>query len=165
MLFHYAGTNGDQPADAIRYTAPSGARVFASGAMQFSWALDDWRSTGTIGPQVNVISDRVAPADPRVQQFMRNALADLTSPEPPPGLTIAQSAAGLTVSVGQSADPRARGFVARVRKGSSWVPLCRGVLACTGRLPAPGPAVVGVVSLDAWDRHSAAAYATLTIQR
>ncbi|MBV8479604.1 MAG: hypothetical protein JOY72_04800 [Actinobacteria bacterium] len=165
VLFHYAGTGGDQPADAVRYTAPSGARVFASGAMQFSWALDDWRSNGTIGPQVNVISDRVAPADPRVQQFMRNALVDLTSPEAPQNLTATQTPAGLTVSMDPTTDPRARGFVARVRRGSNWAPLCHGVVTCTGRLPAPGPVVVGAVSLDAWDRHSAAAFATTTIQR
>jgi hypothetical protein len=32
--------------DAVRFTAPSGARVFASGAQQFACALDDWRSDG-----------------------------------------------------------------------------------------------------------------------
>src|SRR5579862_1272991 len=165
VLFHYAGTGGDQPADAVRYTAPSGARVFASGAMQFSWGLDDWRSIGTIGPPLNVVSDRAAPADPRVQQFMRNALADLTSPEPPQGLTVVESARRLTVSVAQTDDPRARSFVARVRAGSTWIPLCRGVVTCTGRLPAPGPVVVGAVSLDAWNRHSAAAYETVMIHR
>ena len=40
----------DQNGDAVRFTAPSGARVFASGAQQFSWALDDWRSDGSLFP-------------------------------------------------------------------------------------------------------------------
>jgi N,N-dimethylformamidase beta subunit-like, C-terminal len=163
VLFHYDGHGVDQPADAIRYTAPSGARVFASGAMQFSWALDDWRSMGTVGPPVAVTSDRVVPADTRIQQFMRNALDDLTRPEAPQGMTVTQSATGLTVSVTTSSDPRARGFVARVRTDSGWTPLCRGTVTCTGRLPARGTFVVGAVALDAWDRTSAADYATATV--
>jgi hypothetical protein len=50
VLFHYDGGGVDQDGDAVRFTAPSGARVFASGAQQFAWALDDWRSDGTLFP-------------------------------------------------------------------------------------------------------------------
>jgi hypothetical protein len=165
VLFHYDGHGVDQPGDAVRYTAPSGARVFASGAMQFSWALDDWRSNVTIGPAVAVESDRLAPADPRVQQFMRNALDDLTRPPAPQAMTLSQTATTLTVTIAPTTDPRARGFVARVRNGTLWFPLCRGIVACSGRLPAAGAVVVGAVSLDAWDRRSGADYATATITR
>jgi len=166
VLFHYDGHGADQNGDAVRFTAPSGARVFASGAMQFSWALDDWRSDGTIAPVPAIDSDRVAPVDPRVQQFMRNALDDLTRPAAPQDMTLSQSAAGVTVTVAPGSDPRARGFVARVRSGTAWLPLCRGVTTCTGRpRTASGPVVVGAVELDDWNRRSAADYATTTFAK
>lgn len=161
VLFHYAGGGADQSGDAVRYTAPSGARVFASGATQFSWALDDWRSAGTIAPPVAVVSDRVAPADGRVQQFMRNALDDLTRPAAPAALSVARSGGDLVVSIGGSTDPRVTGFVAGTRGAAGvWHLLCRGTVTCAG--PAPpgeGPIVVGAVELDRWRRHSAAAFA------
>ena len=50
VLFHYDGKGVDQNGDAVRFTAPSGARVFASGAQQFAWGLDDWRSDGSLAP-------------------------------------------------------------------------------------------------------------------
>jgi len=164
VLFHYDGHGTDQNGDAVRFAAPSGARVFASGAMQFSWALDDWRSDGTIAPAPAIVSDRIAPADPRVQQFMRNALDDLTRPAAPQNLTVTQSTAGLTVTVAPNADPRALGFVARVRSGTRWLPLCRGVTTCTGSpRVAAGLTVVGAVELDLWNRRSAPNYAVTTI--
>jgi hypothetical protein len=61
VLFHYA-VRGNPNADAVRYIAPSGARVFASGSIRFAVGLDPTRGRG----------------DPRLQRFMRNALADLT---------------------------------------------------------------------------------------
>jgi hypothetical protein len=72
VFFHYDGT--PQKADAVRYTAPSGARVFAAGAQQWSYALDTF-NTGRLG--------RTLPPDTRLQQFMRNALADLSRPAAP----------------------------------------------------------------------------------
>jgi hypothetical protein len=65
-LFHYEGLPGN--ADAARYVAASGARVFSAGSLQFVWGLDNYR-TGAAGS-----------ADPRLQQFMRNAIADMTAP-------------------------------------------------------------------------------------
>ena len=66
-FFHYDSTvnNGVTfgPADVTRYTADSGARVFSASSLQFTWALDDF------------LTDRAA--DARVQQFVRNALADV----------------------------------------------------------------------------------------
>ena len=64
VLFHYEGSPSN--ADAVRYTAPSGARVFSSGTLQFSWGLDDWGRPGR--------------ANQGLQQFMRNAMEDLTGP-------------------------------------------------------------------------------------
>ena len=70
VLFRYQGPGRDgrpTSAEAVRYDAPSGARVFSSGSLQFVWGLD------------NYYGHRDAPPDPRLQRFMRNALADLTS--------------------------------------------------------------------------------------
>jgi hypothetical protein len=71
-LFHYQGAPGN--ADAVRYVASSGARVFSAGSLQFVWGLDDYR-TGAPGT-----------ADPRLQQFMRNAIVELTAPPAGPGM-------------------------------------------------------------------------------
>jgi hypothetical protein len=60
VLFH--GDTAPVAADAVTYTAPSGARVFSAGSVAFSWALDDF--------------DGHTP-DPRVQRFMRNVFFDL----------------------------------------------------------------------------------------
>lgn len=56
-------------ADAVRYTAPDGAIVFASGSLQFAWGLDDFSDQpGQVRPLV----------DPRLQAFMKNALDAMT---------------------------------------------------------------------------------------
>jgi hypothetical protein len=53
-------------ADCVRWRTESGALVFATGSMQFSWALDDWAHPGA--------------ADERIQALMRNAMAELMTP-------------------------------------------------------------------------------------
>jgi hypothetical protein len=60
VLFH-ASLPNHVNADAVRYVAPSGARVFSSGSIRFAVALDDLTGHG----------------DRRLQRFMRNAMADL----------------------------------------------------------------------------------------
>jgi hypothetical protein len=70
VLFHFEGVGrGGSPtsADVVRYTAPSGARVFSSGSLYFVWGLDNYYGHRDVLP------------DSRLRQFMRNALADLTS--------------------------------------------------------------------------------------
>jgi hypothetical protein len=70
VLFHYEGvgrSGSPTSADAVRYTAPSGARVFSSGSLYFVWGLDSYYGHQDVPP------------DARLRQFMRNALADLTS--------------------------------------------------------------------------------------
>lgn len=70
VFFHREnGGDKDGNADATRYTAPSGAMVFASGSHQFSWGLDDF--AGVPGQTRGLV-------DPRLQQFMRNALDAMT---------------------------------------------------------------------------------------
>ena len=70
VLFRYNGIDRDgNPMDTevVRYTAPSGARVFSWGSIYFVWGLD------------NYYGHRDVPPNPHLRQFMRNALADLTT--------------------------------------------------------------------------------------
>ena len=66
QLLHWEGVgkNGPSSADAVHYTAPSGAHVFSSGSHQFCWGLDDYLG-------------RNQPADSGLQQMVRNILAML----------------------------------------------------------------------------------------
>ncbi|MDP9224201.1 MAG: hypothetical protein M3P18_10160 [Actinomycetota bacterium] len=66
ILFHAAGP---PDADAVRHIAPSGARVFSSGSLQFTWGLDDWGQSRRF-------------ADRRLQRFMKNAVDDLSGSHP-----------------------------------------------------------------------------------
>jgi hypothetical protein len=160
VLFHYDGKGVDQNGDAVRFTAPGGARVFASGAQQFTWALDDWRSDGSLSPVPPIEPWRGVPVDPRLQQFMRNALDDLTRPAAPQGLTARQVGDRVQVSVSHPADPRVVGFVAAVRIGDRWARICHGTSSCTGALPPEAVARgVGALNIDVWHRRSAGSFA------
>ena len=66
VLLHWAGS--PQNADAVTYTAASGARVFSDGTMQLTWALDD------IGHTPH--------ADGRVQALFANIFSDLGGAPP-----------------------------------------------------------------------------------
>jgi hypothetical protein len=70
VFFHREnGGDKDGNADAVRYTSPSGAMVFASGSHQFSWGLDNFSDVpGETRPFV----------DHRLQLFMLNALGAMT---------------------------------------------------------------------------------------
>ncbi|MCB9011902.1 MAG: PKD domain-containing protein [Actinobacteria bacterium] len=61
------------PADAVGYTAPSGARVFSAGSLHFTRGLDSWRSYTWIGG---------GPTNAKLQRFVRNVLNDMTSTPP-----------------------------------------------------------------------------------
>ncbi|MFL5964294.1 MAG: N,N-dimethylformamidase beta subunit family domain-containing protein [Gaiellaceae bacterium] len=75
VLFHrQRGGDKDGNADATVYTAPSGARVFASGSHQFAWALTDFQSDPDQGHGF---------ADSRLQRFMTNAFDDLSGQKLP----------------------------------------------------------------------------------
>jgi hypothetical protein len=70
VLFHRErGGDKDGNADATVYTAPSGARVFASGSHQFSWGLTDFPLDPAEGHGF---------ADVRLERFMTNAVDDLS---------------------------------------------------------------------------------------
>jgi len=161
-LFHYDGSQDGIPADATRYTAPSGARVFATGAQEFSLALDGYRADDTTAPAIPVGTDRSAPVDPRVQQFMRNALDDLTRPEAPLQVRRSKESNGWRVRTGWPGDQRIVGrIVYRVRSDGQQV------LVCTGRAPCyppkatePGTYRYMAEYVDAWGGTSAPAFST-----
>jgi hypothetical protein len=69
VLFHRElGGAEDGDADAVRFAAPSGATVFASGSHQFVWGLEDV-------PEVDGM--RHGLVDPRLQAFARRMLDDM----------------------------------------------------------------------------------------
>jgi hypothetical protein len=98
VLFHYAGSVS---ADAVRFTAPSGARVFSAGSLNFAKQLNDIRGAGSSG----------------LEQFMRNALTDLTRPAAPFWVHARRTRRGVLVRVGRGADPRVL-FVRIIREGA-----------------------------------------------
>jgi len=118
-LFHTPGRSGSPNADAVRYTAASGARVFSAGSLRFSWGLDGSSGQG----------------DPRLQQFMRNALDDLTRPAPPSLLRVIHTRTGVRVAVRWPSDPRARRLFVYAHVGPrSFQPTSRGArLVCVTR--------------------------------
>ena len=73
VLFHRElGTPESGDADAVRITAPSGAKVFASGSHQFVWGIEDV-------PEVDVM--RHGLVDARLQAFTRAMLDDMLGPD------------------------------------------------------------------------------------
>jgi hypothetical protein len=147
VLFHFAGPPA--PADSVRFVAPSGALVFSAGSLSFAKGLDDFRY-------------HVAPAsgDPRLEAFMRNALADLVRTPEPLAVRTTPTQNGVAVTVRLPADPRVeavlvyRGSVARtLAYGSRGLHLvCRGLAArCVDSGAPRGTAVRYVVAVrDEW---------------
>jgi hypothetical protein len=149
-LFHYEGA--PQNADAVKYTAPSGARVFSGGAQQLSWSLDTF-NLGRHG--------RTLPEDTRLQQFMRNAVADLTRPAPPAAVTVRARRRTATIAVQRRADPRVQRYdVVRHAGAAAFtpddvgvVPVCRTTgRACILRRLRPGTYRFAAVAVDEWGR-------------
>jgi hypothetical protein len=147
VLFHFEGQPAD--ADAVRYTATSGARVFAGGAQQLSWALDTFNLTRF---------GRTLPPDTRFQQFMRNVLADLGRPARPTALHVQAQGRTVTLKVAGHADPRVK-FQSFKHPGSGPFTLASpGVAAlcknktgnCVIRNVTPGTYRYAAVTVDEW---------------
>jgi hypothetical protein len=111
VFFHHeTGSDKSGNADAVRYTAPSGARVFASGSHTFAWGLDDFSGNP---------DETHGLADARLQRFARNALDDLTRPAPPTAIDARATGAGVLLSVDRLPDARvARVLVTRRKIGT-----------------------------------------------
>lgn len=167
VLFHYNGSGVDQDADAVKFTTPSGARVFAAGAMSFAWGLDDYRADGTLVRTPP--GGSAGQSDPRLQQFMRNALDDLTRPARPAALSATTTGDTMTISIPPSTDPRVQGFISALqRPNGKWRLICRATNAtsCTGRAPQqPGIYAVAAGTVDTWQRRSAPTRIVLSYQR
>jgi hypothetical protein len=152
VFFSYdAGGDTLGNATAARYVAPSGARVFATGSLIFSWALDSFR------PPRNPESP--AQVDPRVQQFVRNMLADMSRPAPPSGLQIAAEGTRVTIRVADAVDPRVTYLTYRHAGAGAFSPtdpgvqlVCRSLgTACIDKsASSPGVYRYAVVAQDAW---------------
>ena len=149
VLFHFAGEPAN--ADAVKYTATSGARVFAGGAQQLSWTLDTFNLTRF---------GRTLPADTRMQQFMRNVLTDLGRPAKPTSLTITVQGRTVTLKVSGHADARIKfQSFKHVGPGSFGLddpgvtPLCKNKTGnCVIRNVAPGTYRYAAVTVDEWAR-------------
>ncbi len=142
VLFHHEGTDPLERSEAVTYTAGSGARVFASGSLEFSWALDDYRVNG---------DGFTTPVDPRLQQFMRNMLADLTRPEPPILVAPFQiKARTMRVRVRWPDDPRIRGALVFRERGTALVPVCRRPVKICTEVLEPGVYRYRAVLVDRW---------------
>jgi hypothetical protein len=158
-FFHFGGAPAAPPADSARYTAPSGARVFATGTHNFSKALDD--STG-YGSQ-------------SLQLFMANAVDDLTRPAAPTGVFVSSTVRGIRVSFRRHPDPRiVAALVFRVPAAGSFVPGSKGArLICTTRrsscldrqVRSARPVRYAVVLRDPWRLSSAIFSRAVTLAR
>jgi hypothetical protein len=126
ILFTYTGPSGN--AKAVKYVAQSGARVFASGSLQFAWGLDNFATEE---------QGHANPADPRLQQLMRNALADLTRPAALGSVTPTVTGSVVHVGLAPNADPRIREVVVYRHGGADPFAPSDGVQVCRGALATP----------------------------
>ena len=158
VLFHHEGQIDLERAEAVRYTAPSGARVFSAGSYEFAWALDGYRVNG----------DGIeTPVDPRVQQFVRNMLADLVRPAPPARVTARRSKHASVVTVAFS-DPRIAGVVVMRQRGAgTFVTVCHArAKVCVDRAKLrPGVYRYEAILSDEWGRSDARASAPVRVQK
>jgi hypothetical protein len=150
--------NGEQNspagnADAVRFTAPSGARVFASGAQRFSWGLDTFGTHAYGHPS--------AP-DPGLQQLVRNMLDDLTRPAPPARVAARWVSGGIRARSSAPLDARVVGRLFFLQRNAEPpVQVCGGMTRCTLLRPTvPGTYRFLAQYIDAWGRTSAPAYST-----
>ena len=165
VFFHRdRGGDKDGNADAVRYLAPSGARVFSSGSHQFAWGLDDFSAT---------VGEKRGLADARLQAFMRNALADLQRPAPPTLVTARQHGRDVRIVVTRNGDPRVRDIVVtRVKSASGHqVGSMTGVVchttgrSCTDRKPQGATVRYAAVTVDAWGRSAPTLSAPVVLHR
>ena len=162
-LFHYEGA--PQNADAVRFTTPSGARVFSGGAQQLSWSLDPF-NTGRFG--------RTLPADERLQRFVRNAFADLLLPARPETLSATVERRKVTLQITRKPDPRVQRFQIYRHKGRFAFALgdpgvarvcTTTALTCVNRRVPQGTYRYAAVALDAWEAVSAATLSRKVVVR
>jgi hypothetical protein len=156
VFFHRErGGDKDGNADAVRYVDPSGARVFASGSHQFSWALDGFR-----GGQGSAV-----PVDARVQRFMQNVLDDLSRPAPPTSVQARLVTTGVSIAATVAADPRLRGVALfRIARKGEPVPICaHHATTCVDRPPGHRVYTYAAATEDQWSRSSLSSTAPVAV--
>ena len=131
--------------------------------LQFAWGLD------TFATEEEGHAD---PPDPRLQTFMRNALADLTRPAPPTSLTPAITGLRVQVAFPPEPDPRIKEIAVFRHEGpdafapADAVQVCRGAAnaACTEPEP-PGHRTYryAAVATDEWGQSAPVYSAPLVI--
>src|SRR5262249_44645546 len=150
VLFHFQGYPTMQNGDAVRFTEPSGAQVFASGAQRFTWAR---------GPSGAAQFGHTAPPNPGVQRFMQNALRALTLPAAPARLLVRVRQHHLLVFVRRPRDPFVFATRVFVHRGSGPFDVSRARVVCETktfrcrkrlRRPSNGPVAFAAVAVDPW---------------
>jgi hypothetical protein len=162
VLFHYTPVNDPlERAEAVRYTFPgSGARIFASGSLEFAWALNYYRPGGDgATTQVNT----------GIQQLVRNLLTNGRRPAPLSSVTTeVVTGRQLRIRIGVRGDPRVlRHRIYRRSDGTApaltapgWTLVCSPITArsCLNTVPAAGTYRYAAVAVDRWG-PSVATYA------
>jgi hypothetical protein len=161
VFFHHeTGSDKSGNADAVRYTAGAGARVFASGSHTFAWGLDDFAGNP---------NETHGLANPRLQRFARNAFDDLTRPAPPVAVDARATGAGVLLSVDRLPDARVtRIVVLRRRVGSTrTVQVCsvgrRAHVFCRDQVR-PGSYRYSAVAVDRWRSSFPVVTATVRVR-
>ena len=159
VLFHHDAVNDPlERSESVRYTFPaSGARVFASGSLEFPWALDAYRYPE--GP---------TPVDARIQQLVRNLLTNALRPAPASSVTTTVVAGRqLRVTIGRRGDPRVTTHRVYRRKGGpappltdpGWKLVCQPTTAsCLNTVPSAGVYRFAAVAVDRWGAASVAVF-------
>jgi hypothetical protein len=152
VLFHHDAVNDQlERSEAVRYTFPSsGARVFASGSLEFPWVLDPYRYPDGPG----------TPVDTRIQQFVRNLLTNALRPAPPASVTTTViSGRQLRINIGRRGDPRVTKHKVYRRLGGpapplsdpAWKLICQPTTAsCVNTVPSSGVYRFAAVAVDRW---------------
>jgi N,N-dimethylformamidase beta subunit-like protein len=135
------------PADAVRGVARSGARMFATGTLEFSWSLDSFG---------NHLPSR------RIQVLMENAVDDLTRPAPPRPVDATAGRSGVSLHAHRRRDPRVRRIAIYAHSGAGRFDpdgpgaelVCKPVSgACRDHLRG-GTVRYAAVALDRWGRSA-----------
>jgi hypothetical protein len=145
-LFHAQQQPSD--ADAVRYVASSGARVFSAGSLRFVWGLDDWNGSQYVsGP---------------LQQFMQNALEDMLRPAPPGEAIAALIGSAIELAANVHPDPRVSSIEIHRSEGSGGFAISRQNLVqtcvlqgpCSDRPPGHRTYTYAAVAVDRWGASS-----------
>lgn len=161
VLFHRDAVNDPlERSESVRYTMPgSAARVFSSGSLEFSWALDSYRFNG---------DGILTPVNTGIQQLVRNVLADALRPAPAVSVrTQIVSGRKLRILIERRGDPRVTRHLVYRRAGGmalpltdpSWKQICSTTAgSCLNTVPAAGTYRFAAVAVDRWGARSPGAF-------